>query len=196
MLVCFRSRVRLEFGGRNSTTTFYWMSDLPLGHNYFSYAQEINDQLIFGSPWFNLFQALITEQALIKTISTRPFRPATGANAIYQFPGSGIIGGWPFEAGDYFTGVFLSWHGDNDFTGKHGVRIGPIGSGATGSGGWNPLFNTACFNFEGLCAAIFPTTSGFDFRGCIVDKLGLFTPITGAQIHWPPCRQIQRRRIL
>jgi len=196
MLSCYRSRVSVNFQGRSLTTSFYWMADVPPATNAYQYSLGINNTLVSTTPWMNVYQGLITEQATIKRLSTKRIKPTGGATANLIFPGGGILGGWPFEAGDYFTGVFLSFHSDNDSTGKHGVRIGPIGSGATATNGWNPLFNTACFNFEALCAAVYTHPMGFDFRGCVIDQLGLFQPITGAQIHWPPCRQIQRRRIL
>ena len=193
MLQVYHTQVHIRWPGRRFINRFHWLANNTVGDHVYKVSREINDELIFGTQWFHFLTLLVSDHARFRHVATRCVTPPGGPRAIHIFPGGGILGGWPFECPNNFETVEMQWMSDAVAWGKNHNRIGPLGSGATGDGAWNPLFRVACTVFGFTHGTPMTTAGGVSFRSCNVDKLGIAEPIIGQQIVWPPSRQKNRR---
>lgn len=189
----YRTQLVVAFATRRQTSTFYFLVDNVTNVHCYEVASAINTEYFDSSLWPFHFLQMISQSAYLTKMSTRRIRPTPGPSNVLSFSRGDFVGMWLSSPSANFLTANLKWSFANDQTGKHQVRIGPIGQGAVQDDGFFPLFVLAAGAFSNLHRTVHILTGGLVCQGCINHQTSGGTPIESAHLGWPPGRQRNRR---
>jgi hypothetical protein len=176
-----------------STLNFYWNIDNNLSVHPFQVAEELNQCIFSLTNWAFALSGPLSASSWWHRLRTRRVRPTGGPARSVKFTNGSNPGQWPFDVDVLYQSANVKWSFAGDSTGKHQVRLGPIGVGAIQSETWFPLFVAAVdlFIIEHLTPKVL--VSGLVAMACINHQTTGGTLIEIGQLQWPPGRQLTRR---
>jgi hypothetical protein len=176
-----------------STIDFYWGIDNNLGIHPFQVAEELNQCLFSITTWAFRLTGPLSSSCWWHKLRTRRIRPTGSAARSVKFTNGSNPGQWPFGIDVLYQTANIKWSFAGDTTGKHQVRLGPIGVGAIQLGAWFPFFTAAVQLFinEHLTPKVLG--SGLVALACVNHQSTGGTEIEIGQLQWPPGRQLTRR---
>lgn len=192
-LEVYTAKIHIHFKTRVITPTFYFSVDNSTSTNPHREASALIHSLSVATDWLFFFASMITEKSRIRLFTCRRLRPEGATTAYNSYSFNEFPGRWLGDMTDDLNAAKIAWHFNGDQTGKHQVRIGPVGEGATQSDGWHPLMILSAEAFISSHATPRILETGDVALGCINHQMSGGTPIEQGQLIWPPSRQKNRR---
>lgn len=191
----YEVRLWIKYLSGRQSTSFYFRIDNTTGDGPFQTAAKLCSALDLTSGWLFAFRQLISEQSYVLLMTCRRIRPTTGPLRQVKFLSVENPGNWPGPTDVNYQTCDLMWTFPGDVTGKHQVRVGPLGAGAIQGETWFGVFRSAVAVFAGRHTSPILLAGGLVAEGCINHQTTGGTLITNAQMRWPPGRQLNRRWI-
>lgn len=189
----YRTQLDLRFRSQAITTTFYWDVDNTLAVPSFRVGSAIHDSLVSDTPWFLNFMGMISHRAYFRRMETQLIRPVWGPTIYYVPPLGPVEGLWLNDLDEVFSTANLKWNVDGDSSGKHQVRVGPIGRTAFEGNSFHFTFVTAALMFisEHITPRLLDV--GLPCLAAINHQTTGGSPIVGGSLYPFPGRQRNRR---
>lgn len=192
-LEVYRLNIGIKYESVTSTTSFYYLVDNDNGSNQWKVSEAIVEQYCSVSPWLFLLRFLLSVDCFVQTITCRIIRPTTGPQHRVRLKSTSAPGLWDGKPLVNFVLANVRWHFTGDLTGKHGVRLGPVGMGAIDNDGWTNPYHVVVSAWLTEQLAVQPLSVGLDALPCINHQTSGGTVIESATLLFPPGRQINRR---
>jgi len=177
------------------TTSFYFRVDNTLNIPAFQVGIDLCNSITIDTFWFSRFLGLISDQAHVRTITCRCLTPIGPRRRLKFRANVATQGQWMGPLANNFETASVQWTYPGDRSGKNQVRIGPVGSTASGIGEWSFIFRNraSIFAFDHATIEIMP--SGIARVGACWSPTNGLNQITHAQLLYPPGRQKNRRLV-
>lgn len=182
-----------KFKSRVSVNKFFFRVDNMSGADAYEVATALGPLYFSGTDWALHLTGLFSSHSFLHQITVKRILPDGNAAHRHRFPPGAIAGRFLGQCADNFTTANLQFFTDGDSTGKHQVRLSPLGEGATDGNYWSAFFVLNAIAFVAEHTAPRLVLPGCLSQGCIHHQTTGGTPITHAQLAWPPGRQANRR---
>lgn len=189
----YRTQLDLRFRSQAITTTFYWDVDNNLAIPSFRVGSSIHNALVSDTTWFFDFMGMISHRATFRRMETQQVRPDWGPTIYYVPPLGPVEGLWANDLDEVFSTANLKWIVDNEPSGKHQVRVGPIGRTAFDGNSFHFTFVLKALTF--ISSHIAPKTLdvGLVCLAAINHQTSGGSPIIAGSLYPYPGRQRNRR---